>query len=153
MPDTRALPHYIAGAAQVIIGGLLAAVTAHATTQKTAWATAYVVLVGGVAQIILGWAFTELAPRTKPKWSWSVFVAWNLGNLGVLLGQLTGSLLVTDVGSAVLAVGLILTLVATWRDAKNRDVPHPILLLGFRIVMVVLAISIPIGVVLAHLRA
>jgi hypothetical protein len=69
-PVARAwlLPFLIAGVACIVGGGLLAAASAYVTTQKTAWATAYVVLVGGVAQAALGAAVTWLRPDANRRW-------------------------------------------------------------------------------------
>lgn len=145
----RALPYYLVGMLSIVGGGLLAAVTAHATTQKTAWATAYIVLVSGVAQIVLGWAMDALAPRGRSAMHWVVFAAWNLGNIGLLAGQFSGLLPLTYLGSLILVVGLVGTLVST-RHGSRGGAAHPVLLWGFRIVVLVLAVSIPIGVMLAR---
>lgn len=148
-------PFLVAGIACVVGGGLLAAATAYMTTQKTAWATAYLVLVGGVAQIGLGAAVAWLAPRADRRLAWWSFAGWNIGNAGVLTGQLAGILLLTDVGTGVLVVSLALVLVA----ARSRHAaagaptvpPHPAVLHLFRALVVLLAVTMPIGVVLAHL--
>lgn len=170
-------PFLIAGVVCVVGGGLLAAATAYVTTQKTAWATAYIVLVGGVAQVALGAAVTWLAPaapRRPARWA---FAGWNLGNAGVLTGQLAGVLVLTDIGTVVLVAALVTVLVAV--RSHRRDAPqagptvpappsrtrlgdqpdyyvpfppsHPGVLWAFRGLVVLLAVTMPIGVILAHL--
>lgn len=145
----RALPFFVAALVCVIAGGLLAAATAYVTTQKTAWATAYLVLVGGVAQAVLGAAMGWLAQHARMPLTWAAFVLFTLGNIGVLAGQLSGLLPLTFAGGALLVIALALVIAATRRGAPA----HPVLLWAFRIVAVILAVSIPTGLVLAAVGA
>lgn len=148
-------PFLVAGAICVIGGGLLAAATAFVTTQKTAWATAYLVLVGGVAQIGLGAAVAWLAPAASRRAAWWAFAGWNLGNAGVLTGQLAGIVVLTDIGTVLLVVALVLVLVAVRSrhrtGAIETPAARPAVLHLFRALVVLLAVTMPIGVVLAHL--
>jgi hypothetical protein len=172
-------PFLIAGIACVIGGGLLAAATAYVTTQKTAWATAYIVLVGGVAQIGLGAGVAWLSPLAPRRPAWWAFAGWNLGNAGVLAGQLAGIVVLTDIGTVLLVVGLVTVLVAVRSHrrgaaqaeptvpAPSRQVmpgvqpdyyiplasPHPGVLWAFRGLVILLVVTMPIGVILAHLGA
>jgi hypothetical protein len=172
-------PFLIAGVACIIGGGLLAAATAYVTTQKTAWATAYVVLVGGMAQVALGAAVAWLAPTAPRRYAWWAFTGWNLGNAGVLTGQLAGILILTDIGTVILVAALVTVLVAVRshrRVAPNTEPistastpqtglgdelehyiplasPHPGVLWAFRGLVILLAVTMPIGVILAHLGA
>lgn len=143
----RFIPFAVAALVCIIGGGLLAAASAYATTEKSAWATAYLVLVGGVAQGVLGGA---LAWFGRARLTWWVLACWNLGNAGVLLGQLSGMVIVTDLGGAVLVVALLLALAATRTQAAAGS-PPPLLLWSFRGVVVLLAVSIPVGLLLANL--
>lgn len=157
------LPFLYAGVACIVGGGLLAAASAYASTEKTAWATAYLVLVGGVAQVALGAAVTWLRPGARPRWGWIAFAAWNLGNAGVLAGQLAAVVALTDVGSALLVVALALVLASTVRRPGARGsatygsspehlaVRHPLLLWGFRALIVILLAGIVVGTALAQL--
>lgn len=162
-------PFLIAGAICVVGGGLLAAVTASITTRQIAWATAYIVLIGGAAQIALGAAVTWLHPRADTRLGWGAFIAWNVGNAGVLVGQLADTIALTYLGSAALIGALALVLGATIRatprspaaDAAGvaTDGParagaaahHPLLLWAFRALLVVLVVSIGVGIGLAQL--
>lgn len=145
-------PFLVAGIICVIAGGLLAAATAYVTTQKTAWATAYIVLVGGVAQIGLGAGVAWLSPAAGSRWARWAFVGWNLGNIGVLSGQLAGLLVLTDIGTAILVAALVLVLVAA-RGRQGTEAPaHPAVLFAFRALVLLLAVSMPVGVILAHLH-
>jgi hypothetical protein len=153
-------PFLIAGVACIIAGGLLAAATAYVTTQKTAWATAYIVLVGGVAQIGLGAAVAWLAPTAPRRAAWWAFAGWNLGNAGVLTGQLAGILILTDIGTVILVAALVTVFAAVggWPGrgarASGAGAPdHPGVLWAFRGLVILLAVTMPIGVILAHLGA
>lgn len=151
---TWLVPFLIAGVACIVGGGLLAAATAYVTTQKTAWATAYLVLVGGIAQAGLGAAVAGLSPLASRRLAWTVLIGWNIGNAGVLAGQLSGLVALTDVGGAVLVVSLVLVLIAV-RSGRRADIvlspTHPGVLWAFRVLVLVLAVTIPIGLTLAHL--
>lgn len=150
----------VAGIACVVAGGLLAAATAYVTTEKTAWATAYLVLVGGVAQAALGAAVAWLAPGASRRFAWYAFVGWNLGNAGVLSGQLAAILPLTYGGTVLLVAALVLVLVSVRAGRQTvvdgrvvRHAAHPGVLWAFRGLVVLLAVTMPIGVILAHLGA
>ncbi len=146
----RFAPFAVAGLACVVGGGLLAAATAYATTEKSAWATAYLVLVGGVAQGVLGAALAWLG---RVRLEWWVLACWNLGNAGVLGGQLTGTVPLTYLGGTALVAALVLALVATRAAGASPETgtASRLLLWSFRGVVVLLAVSIPVGLVLAAL--
>lgn len=144
----RALPFFISALVCTIAGGLLAAATAYAPTQKTVWATAYIVLVAGVAQGVLGAAMGWLAPNARLPITWTAFLLFTFGNAGVLIGQFTGLLAITFVAGAMLMIALVLIVIATHRD---RAPAHPAALWTFRAIVIVLAVSVPVGLVLAAL--
>lgn len=150
-------PYLTVGVACIVAGGLLAAATAYVTTQKTAWATAYLVLVGGMAQVALGAAVAWLAPTASRRSAWWVLLGWNLGNAGVLTGQLAGILALTDIGTVILVASLVTVLIAVggWGGRKTADAPppHPGVLWAFRGLVILLAVTMPIGVILAHTGA
>lgn len=151
-------PYIVAGFTCIVAGGLLAAATAYVTTQKTAWATAYIVLVGGIAQIGLGAAVAWLAPTAPRRFAWWAFIGWNIGNACVLAGQMTGVLLVTDLGTVVLIAALVIVLIAAGDrgargGAEKAMPPHPAVLWAFRSLVLLLAVTMPIGVILAHIGA
>lgn len=148
---SRALPYLIAAVVYVIAGGVLAAATAYITSEKSAWATAYIVLVGGVAQGALGAALGWLAPRGRAAVNWAAFVLWNLGNIGVLAGQLTTATAATFIGGGLLVIALVLVIVETAEGGRHHKLAHPGWVWAFRGVVVVLAVTIPIGLTLAAL--
>jgi hypothetical protein len=141
----RALPFLAAGVVWIIAGGLLAAATAYVTTQKTAWATAFIVLVGGIAQAGLGVAMGWLAQRARVRTAWIAFALFNLGSVGVLAGQLTAVIALTFAGGVLLVAALAVIVAAT----RHGSPVHPILVWSFRALVILLAVSIPVGLLLA----
>lgn len=143
-----ALPFLVIGTACVIAGGFVAAVTAHAPTEHASWAAAYLVLVGGVAQVALGAGQTLLA-RHRPSARLVVveLLTWNLGNAAVVAGTVSGVAPVNDVGGALLVVALALLLAST---RGPRQAGWPLAL--YRTLIVIVLVSIPVGLLLAELR-
>lgn len=144
----------VIGAAAVIIGGLVAAVTGPLELVKGSWAAAYLVLVAGAAQMVMGsarrrWRGTGSDAAGADRTAWWQLALWNLGHVGVIGGTVAGSAAIVFLGSALLVVALVLALLATF---GTRDETDRALLLGYRILLVLLASSIPIGVLLSAIR-
>lgn len=136
----------VTGICCVVLGGLVAAVTGPLTLEHGSWAAAYLVLVGGMAQWAMGYRRSRHgAPRQATGWAWGQVAAWNGGNVLVIAGTLTGLPLLVDIGSAFLVGGLVIAFHATV-PGGSRSV------WAYRIVLLALAISIPIGILLSHLR-
>lgn len=140
------LPAVTLGVACIIAGGLVAAISATAPSEGGAWTAAYLVLVGGVAQIALALGQAVFAARSPaPRVAHAQFAAWNLGNAGVIVGTLAGLVVLVALGGALLVLALLLALVIT-RGARGGW-----LLLGFRALIVIVLVSVPVGIVLAAL--
>lgn len=136
--------------AWVITGGLVAAVTGPLDLEHGSWAAAFMVLVGGVMQGVLGAAQHHLAARRIGRRSLSgQLLSWNLGCLAVIGGTLLAAPLLVDAGGLLLVAAMVLMIRAVGRGAQG---PKWALWL-FRSALVVTAVSIPVGLVLAHLRA
>ena len=147
------LPFTVIGLLCVIAGGLLAAATAPAPSEHTTWAAAYLVLVGGVAQAGLGSGQAMFAARSSTAVLVGEVAGWNLGNAVVLAGTLLGISALVDLGGALLVVtlgllarGLISSEIRPVRGAKRWC------LYGYRLLVVILFVSIPVGLVLAQIR-
>jgi hypothetical protein len=150
--DTAVLaggPFLVVGGACIVAGGLVAAVTGPLHLEHGSWAAAYLVLVGGVAQIALGAPQGALAARSpSPAVLASELAAWNLGSALVIGGTLVRNPVIVDVGGAA----LVLALGVMARTVRGGEGP------GwarwtYRGALAALLASIPIGLVLAHLRA
>lgn len=134
----------------VVAGGLVAAVTSPLRLEHGSWAAAYLVLVGGVAQGALGVSQYLLAPRRFKGWRVvAELVAWNGASAAVIGGTLAANPWVVDAGGLLLVVSLTLML-ATVRGPGSRPLWA---LWSYRALVVLIAVSIPIGLVLAHVRA
>lgn len=143
---SRAVAFAATGAACVVAGGLLAAVTAHAPTEGATWAVAYLVLVAGVGQVALGVGQAVLSARTlPPRLLTAELIAWNGGNAAVLAGTLLGIRPLLDAGSGLLVVALVLFA----HHTRGGGGPQ-LLLLAYRALVGVVLVSIPIGLLLAR---
>jgi hypothetical protein len=142
-------PFVVIGSAWVVAGGLVAAVTAHAPSEHATWAAAYLVLVAGFAQVALGAGQAWLAGQIPPLLPVlaSELIAWNAGSAAVLAGTLGGVVSITDAGGVLLIVALALMLRATGRQRSGWP------LRGYRLLIVIVLVSIPVGLILAHVRA
>ncbi|OMH23272.1 hypothetical protein BKD30_13035 [Tersicoccus phoenicis] len=142
-------PLRLLGAAWVVAGGLVAAVTGPLRLDHGSWLAAYAVLVAGVTQYVFGVVQGVLAVR-RPSSRVVVaeLVAWNAGAVGVIGGTLARLPLIVDVSGLLLGLGLGLIIHAvrgTGGPAWARWT--------YRILLVVILVSILVGLVLAQLRA
>jgi hypothetical protein len=144
----------VTGVCSVVLGGLIAAVTGPLDLTRGSWVAAYLVLVGGVAQCAMGRARTRRPDPPQPRrWGWAQIACWNVGSAAVIGGTLAGEPLVVDLGSALLVVALVVALHAARPSAGPAAGPRsPLPDRAYRALLLVLAISIPIGIVLSHLR-
>ncbi|WP_069816246.1 hypothetical protein [Streptomyces sp. TP-A0874] len=139
---------YAVGVAFVVTGGLIAAVASPLQLEKGSWLAAYLVLVCGVAQAALGRWQESLSPRPVSTRLWATqFVAWNVGNALVVVGTLRQLPFVVDVGGLLL-FGVVVLAASTLRGGRAR--PR---LWAYSALLLVLAVTIPVGLVLAHVRS
>lgn len=140
------LAFVILGGLGVIGGGLLSAVIALAPSYHGSWAVAYIVLIVGVAQAVLGVAQASLTGGTvRPRTVAIEVVCWNLGNAGVLAGTLLGIVPLLYVGVVLLVAALAVLLYAI-RHGRRGGV-----LITTRVIVVILLVSMPTGIVIQAL--
>jgi len=142
----------VAGAVCIVAGGLVAAVTGPLDLDHGSWVAAYLVLVGGVMQYVMGWSRD---PSTPPSGrGWTAVVGWNVGNALVISGVLTDRTWLVDAGSALLVLVLLIAVREAvgqhgdWSAALARTSVRT----GYVALAAFVAASIPVGIVLAHLR-
>lgn len=112
----------------------------------------------GVPQNAVGWI---AGGRLTGSRGWVLVAGWNIGNGAVIAGTLTGSPYVVDLGGVVLLVPMVVLLGVLLRDRGVDGVPSDRAESGAEraarwaliVLSVVLIVSIPIGLALAHLRA
>lgn len=137
------------GLGAVVLGGLVAAATGPLGLANGSWAAAYLVLVVGVAQGAMGYSRTR-RPEQRHRTGWAQFSCWNAGSAAVIIGTLVARPWMVDAGSVLLVIALVLALDATRPRAPGATAsPWPAV---YRGMLLLLAISIPIGMVLSHLR-
>lgn len=140
----------VVGIAAVVASGSLAAGTASDPTEFTVWASAYLGLVVGVVQAALGLGAGALAVRrVTPTIVASGFAAFNVGNALVITG--TGidgavgwNVVLVDVGGLMLIPAMVLFIYMV-RGARPSAWLHV-----YRLVALVILISMPIGLFLAR---
>ena len=77
-----------AAGAMIVVGGLVAAINSAAPFAHGSWLAAYLVLVGGVAQLLLGVGCLGLpAPRLSARLRRTQLGLWNVGNAAVASGS------------------------------------------------------------------
>lgn len=146
------VPALVLGGLCIVAGGLVAAVTAHAPSEKASWAAAYLVLVGGVAQIGLSLGHAAFSGRSSYRTARAHLAAWNGGNALVVAGTIAGLVALTYVGGVLLVAALALLAPALRPQAAPSTGTGRWLLRGYRLLVVLLLVSIPVGLVLALLR-
>ena len=95
------------GVAAIIAGGLVAAAVAHRPAEHPVWTSAYLVLIVGVAQIVFGAGQAWLSERLPATgWIAGEWIAFNLGNAGVIAGTVLGSFRMVLAGTVLFAAGI-----------------------------------------------
>lgn len=147
--NKSAIPFLVIGGISLVLGGVLSAASAGSPSYSSSWAVAYLVLVAGVAQLVLGLGQAGLASRElSPTFLSGEAVVLNLSTIAVLLGTLLATPALTYLGAALLVIALAMFIWAVRGAGRHL----PLLLWAFRIMVVVLLVSAPIGLVIAHAR-
>jgi hypothetical protein len=141
-------PLLAAGGAAIIVGGLAAAVTGPTDWVHGSWVAAFLVLVGGVAQIGIAIAQVHLA-RAAPTEGFIAgeSVLWNSSCLMIVTGTLLSAPVVVTIGSGLMVAALAMSMIAVRASHGSR-----LLVTSYRSLVVVLLTSIPIGTALAWAR-
>jgi hypothetical protein len=143
----RPVGAFLAAASGLIVGGgAVAAVNSAAPFAHGSWLAAYLVLVGGVSQVVLGAGRLALrAPRPTPARLRTQLVLWNLGSLAVPAGVLSDAPTLVTVGSVALLWALALfaaEAIGVRREVRRRAVVYLAIVVG-------LAASVVVGSLLA----
>lgn len=139
----------VVGSLCVVAGGLVAAVTGPTDFEPGSWLAAYLVLVGGVAQIASGagqaWLSADQPPTRLVR---AEVIGWNLALLAVVVGTLSSFPVATTIGGVITAAVLVAFLLGT-RHAR-RQVGGAALL--YRALVIFVLLSAPVGILLAWVR-
>ncbi|HEX7004636.1 MAG TPA: hypothetical protein VF168_10670 [Trueperaceae bacterium] len=140
-----AAPFVLVAALAVVAAGLVSAASAFAPSYEASWSVAYLTLVVGFSQLVLGLGQAFLQVRPPDARTVRIEIgSYNLGNACVLAGSLLDLPVFTVVGAVLLAGTLYMFYNGT-RGATTSG--WPIIL--YRSVTAILALSIPVGLVIA----
>lgn len=145
----RNLAFLVFGAAAIVAGGVVAAVAGAVTWGHGAWTAAFVVLVLGVAQIILGAAQAALAPdMLSPAMLRGQFALWNIGCGLVIAGTQFDGTLVVALGSLLFLGALVISATSVRRHSDLVGTASTLLTV-YRVLLVILLVSVFIGIILS----
>ncbi len=145
-----ALPLLIAGGISIVAGGFVAAVSGPTNWERGSWVAAFLVLVGGVAQIGVGASQAHLGPSpTTTRFTAVECALWNLACVAVITGSLLSSPVTVAIGSAPLVAALVMSTYAV----RGSGGTHPRLLLAYRALLILLLASMPVGIALSAMRS
>lgn len=137
----RAAPFLGVAGAAAVAGGVLAAATAFAPSYLASWVTAYLVLVVGVAQGVLGVgrSFVPAEPPSAREVLGEV-VGYGLANVAVVAGVVLERETVTFAGAVLLLLVLLRLLRLGWTSPRRGWLRS--VFLGMLLVLIA---SVPVG--------
>jgi hypothetical protein len=144
-------PRLFVGAASVALTAALAAAAARAIEPFAhgIWLTAYLVLVGFVAQLLLGRGQAMVAAASpadgNPPPIGAQAILWNAGVVAVPLGVLLGARVFVVLGS----LALLGSLVMFWQERRPRHAGSGVLDIGYVGLIVFMGASVLVGTALA----
>lgn len=142
-------PFAALGSLSIVAGGFVAAVTRPTGFEMGSWLAAFLVLVGGVAQIALGGGQAWLTDRQP---SANTLIAeltiWNVGLALTIAGSLASIPAVTTIGSLAVVAALALFLRVVRNGPYRLRRPR----LVYQLLLWFVLISTPVGIVLAWIR-
>ena len=139
--SAEARPLVAVGWSMIVAGGCVAAINSATPFAHGSWVAAYLVLVGGVAQVGLA----SGRPPSSPRLSRAELALWNGGNAGVVAGVLAGLPGLVSLGSLALLIGLLGFALDARRASPHRRGLKLLLDAG----VVALASSVVVGSALA----
>jgi hypothetical protein len=134
---------FVIAAAAIGTGNLMA------PFERGWWLTAYLFLVGGLAQLLLirgQEALTANAPEPPAPLLWTQWALWNVGTATVAVADMAQVMEGVDAGSVALLLALVLYQVGARR---RRPKSHPRASHGYRALLVALGGSVLLGTFLA----
>ena len=143
MAESRSTVGFIlCGGILIVAGGVVAAINSAAPFAHGSWLAAYLVLVGGVAQILLAGGRAAIVSRSGR--SRGRLVLWNFGSLAVPAGVLADATAWVTAGSVALLCALALFAKAGFQPDRSgaRAVAYLVLVVS-------LAASVVVGSALA----
>jgi len=149
MNETPSKLYKITGTLAIIAGATLSAFSAKTPSTFAMWATAYLVLVVGVAQVFFGIAIVKILPKNTTKLLYCFYALFNTGSALVIsstalkYADYSDHMFMAVSGSALIIAALSLL---TWH---MRHAKPSLLKLATFVVLITLIVSVGIGLVLA----
>ena len=141
----------VLGVLAIIVGGLLSAYSAKKPSRLASWASAYLVLIVGLAQVGIGVLVQSMTKDPSLFLVMLAFVAYNLGNAGVLVGTIYKDRRkhyrkFVDLGGGLLVVSMVALIFVT------NQAPMSWQLVFFYSIIVIILMSMPVGLTLSRRR-
>lgn len=144
-----AVPFVVVGSVAVVAGGLVAAVSRPTDFGHGPWLAAFLVLVAGVVQIVLGAGQSWLADQPMAAGPVRLeLVSWNLSVLTTVVGTLVDAPVLTTVGGVLMIVALALFL----RGVRAAASAPRWAITTYRVLVGIVLVSTPVGLALAWVR-
>ena len=137
------------GSVLIVVGGLVAAVTRPTGFDEGPWVAAFLVLVGGVAQMLIGGGQAALVTEAPSRVTLAIELAtWNLACAATVIGTLIASPPLTTLGGVALIASLIVFLMVVLKQGARPGWARTayVTVVGF------VLISTPVGLLLAWVR-
>ena len=142
--DRSSATFALLGGTLIVAGGLVAAVNSAAPFAHGSWLAAYLVLVAGTSQVLLGVGRRALLLREPPRrLTRAQLLIWNTGSAAVPGGVLGGAALPVTAGSVALLAALACF------AAGVRGVPRRAGAVAYHALIVALAASVIVGSAMA----
>lgn len=141
--NNLATPFHIIGISAIILAGMLSAFLAHEPTRHAMWAVAYLILVVGVTQVVIGTAESHYSVFKRPAYAISILLLYNFGNIAVISGTIAGIAIVIITGSLMVMTAMLGCLLSFGRK------PRLALEWAYVLVITIVFLSAPVGVLLA----
>lgn len=145
---SAAIPFLVAAAVGVIGGGLVAAVTDPLDLEHGSWASAFLVLVVGVGQAVLGAGQVHLGARPDRRTVVAQLVSYDVAAALVIMGTLITSPALVALASVLFLVSLVLFARVAFVEGETGPIRNLYLA-----VLVLLIVSTPVGIVLSVVRS
>lgn len=139
------------GILAILVGGMLMAFTAKTPSRLVSWASAYLVLIVGLAQAIIGIILYSLDNDPATFAIIVAFFAFNLGNAAVIMGTIgryrkKNYRQLVDAGGVLLVLSMVTLLVAVHHAVFSWQ------LVFFYVIIVTILVTMPIGLLLSRRR-
>lgn len=137
------LPFIAIGVTAIVGAGVLSAFMAHASSRHVMWTVAYLILVVGVTQAVIGLAEHQSKVFRAPSHAVVTFLLHNIGSIAVIFGTVAGVVIMAVGGSLMVMAAMLVCLYSFGRR------PTVQLEWSYVLVVALIFLSAPIGILLA----